>query len=193
MTIGKLIPRNFPFYIFQKLVLIQYEITFVYREASIWSKDAEEQEKIHQRFSDHEKQFGYLPLHIIKEATNLRELFASELNGREHKFDILSRGIHEQMHKPWAKILKNLRFVTEDTQYQADDEDVEDENDEATENVKTSTKEGKSTKATARKSTDPEPVPSTSKQPPIVRSPKKSAKTATILDSSDRELRKRKV
>lgn len=159
----------------------------MYRNAAIWSKEVEEQQEIHQRFSDHQKQFGYLPLHVFKQATNLRELLAPKTYNCEKNFDLLSNAIHEQMHRKWLTELKDLRFVTKNTDSSTNDEY---ENDEASENVQPLANNKKSVKATASKSIDPEPVPSTSKQSPIVRSPKKSAK---MMDTNDRELRKRKV
>lgn len=93
------------------------KLLFIYRNAAIWSKEVEEQQEIHQRFSDHQKQFGYLPLHVFKQATNLRELLAPKTYNCEKNFDLLSNAIHEQMHRKWLTKLKDLRFVTEDTEY----------------------------------------------------------------------------
>lgn len=61
-------------------------------------------------FSEHEKQFAYLPLAVLLAATNIRQLFGDIESGK--RLDALIRKIHSQMpSKIWAPEMLNLRFI----------------------------------------------------------------------------------
>lgn len=142
--------------------------------------------KIHKKLSDHEKQFAYLPLDVLKKATNIGELVLPTIaKGNPKYVDFVINQVHEQMPikcGKWCKELAGLRFVETIEEFQSDPAD-----EPLTENV--------ATKKPARKSREPapelEPQPSTSKSTP------KSAKNASTSiekpQQSSRVTRNRKV
>lgn len=61
-------------------------------------------------FTEHEKQFAYLPLAILQSATNIRELFTDIESDK--RLDASIRKIHGQMSSTvWSSELLNLRFI----------------------------------------------------------------------------------
>lgn len=133
-----------------------------YSDASIWSMPETERNKVHKKLTDHERQFAYLPLDILKRATNIGELVLPTVaKGKKRWLDFAIGEIHKQMPTKcgrWIRELADLRFV----------DPIEDDgaSNNANENV-TTTK-------TIEKHTEPEPKPSTSTAKP------KSKKDASI-------------
>lgn len=92
--------------------LTQLSLFTNYSDATIWPESlGNRSEKInHQNFSEHEKQFVYLPLAVLDSATNIRQLFSHIED--EKKLIGLIRKIHTQMSsKRWVPELINLRFI----------------------------------------------------------------------------------
>lgn len=65
--------------------------------------------------SAHQKQFTYLPLHIVKSATNIADLvLPTAARGKMEFLDKVIRQIHKQMPtecRKWLRELDDLRFV----------------------------------------------------------------------------------
>lgn len=93
---------------------------FNYREAFVWSERKDVRNEIYQRLSNHQKQFMFLPLHVLENATNIREVAITIADGRNidskigRNLDLIIRQIHEQMARKcgqWTKELHELRFI----------------------------------------------------------------------------------
>lgn len=132
--------------------------------------------------TDHERQFVYLPLEILKNATNIRDLLQDKMKGKEKHFNFLAEEIHKQLaRKRWAPELKELRFVIEEEgEDDAETSENEPEKDDFT---------NKNEPIVVR---NEEPIPSTSRAPQIIRTPGKEAKTTPAINNS-RMFRKRTV
>lgn len=141
---------------------------------------ATDRNEVHEKLSDHEKQFTYLPLDILKRATNIEELVLPTIaKGKPKYLDYAISEIHKQMPMKcgrWFSELANLRFI----------ESIEDDEPSTTKNV--------TNKKTVQKHTEPEPEPSTSKAMP--KSKKHASKTSIPNEppkQSTHELRSRTV
>lgn len=77
--------------------------------------DKDKQEDIHKKFTHHERQFVYLPLHVLRNATNIDDLVLPKIAKGKPKFVSKAvKQIHEQMakqHGRWLSELDNLRFI----------------------------------------------------------------------------------
>lgn len=147
----------------------------------------EEQIKVHEKLSSHQKQFTYLPLNVLMNATNIREVVLPGLaQGRKDIVDNVIGQIHKQLAtKRWYSDLDKLRFVVsiEDDEYIGP---IHDEPSKANENV--------TIKKKVQQHNEPEPQPSTSKAMP--KSAKNASKTSTsdeTLEQPSRVLRSRTV
>lgn len=128
-----------------------------------------------------------MPLHTINDATNIRDLLSHLAKGNEKKLSFVVGEIHKQMARKygrWVRELKHLRFVSEDETGDFESDNDEPEKDQATVNTK------QTKKAVA---IEPDPLPSTSKGPQIVRSPKSGAKTDSTPEPNIYQLRRRMV
>lgn len=157
-----------------------------YRTAHIWTLTESRRNTVHQILTDHEKQFAYLPMDILKKATNICELVLPTIaKGKPQFVELVIGQIYRQMPTKcgkWCRELANLRFVETI-------EDAENNHDDA----KSSATESRSSKRTVQKQSepDPEPVPSTSKTlPKATKNASTSNETAT---QSSRVTRNRKV
>ncbi|XP_055295613.1 uncharacterized protein LOC129565135 isoform X2 [Sitodiplosis mosellana] len=132
--------------------------------ASIWSLKKNEQEKVHDDATDHQKQFIYLPLHVFVENTNAKKLMHKEAVKAKQDLDLVNKyvqGLHPHLHvvTGWRPFMKKLKFnenQTNDTEATGKDN--------PTESVEKSDK-----------SKGSEPVPSTSKQADQVATKSKQA------------------
>lgn len=79
-------------------------------DAKIWSKSKDDEMDDDREFSAHEKQFVYLPLAILKSATNIRQLF-SHIEDEEQSNDLIQKLHTEMSTQVWAPELLNLRFI----------------------------------------------------------------------------------
>lgn len=117
-----------------------------YRDAFIWTLPANDQNEIHQKLSNHQKQFTYLPLHILKSATNIGELVLPTVaKGKTKWLDYAIGEICKQMPTRcarWFPELANLRFLEP--------------------NQENNASQNKNTKTTNERELEPEPGPSTS-------------------------------
>lgn len=90
--------------------------------------------EINEKLSDHEKQFVYLPLNILKGATNIGELLIPTLLKGETKWlDYTITEVHKQMPTKcgrWFPELANLRFIESIV---IEDDDVPNTNENVTE------------------------------------------------------------
>lgn len=154
-----------------------------------------ERKKVHKKLSDHEKQFTYLPLDILKRATNIGELILPTVaKGNVKWLDFAIGEIHKQMPTKcgrWFSELKKLRFVI----LIEDNESNHDASNVSIEHVTTE----KTVQKQPEKQTEPEPEsepePSTSK--PMPKSKKKAMANTSIPKETPNqlthELRSRKV
>lgn len=78
--------------------------------------------------SDHQKQFAYLPLHVLKKATNIVKLTLEHVlgKGQERHLDDVIIQIHEQMstRANWLSVLDNLHFI-DPVEFEEDTEVIE--------------------------------------------------------------------
>lgn len=141
----------------------------------------EQRNNVHQNFSDHEKQFAYLPLDVLTKATNIAELVLPRIAKGQPKYvDLVIRQIHKQMPiklGKWCKELAGLRFV----EFFEDAEEQDDTPSEATKSVTTEKTAQKQNEPTPEPEPEPVPKPTTSKPMP------KSAKNALTSNEKPHE------
>lgn len=148
--------------------------------------------KAHRELSEHERQFAYLPLDILKHATNIGELVINTVaKGHQEFLDLAITGIHKQMARKrgkWYKELANLRFI------ESIDDRVHDESAEPNHGESYNTNQSVTTKKIVQKRTEPQPQPSTSKaMPKSIKNASKATTSNETPNQSPRLLRSRKV
>lgn len=137
--------------------------------------------------TDHEKQFTYLPLDILKSATNIGELVLPTVaKGQIEWLDFAIGEIHKQMPTKcgrWLKELANLRFIES-----IEDDESNHDASNANENVITEKPAQKVTHTEPEP--EPEPEPSTSTAMP---KGKKNVSKTSKPNEAPKQLRSRKV
>lgn len=89
------------------------------RNATIWSLSKEQRSDVHNKATKSQKNFIYLPLHMLKKATNIHQLIRQfgEHRGHEqmdkHMLDRYVDQIHKRMIEveAWQPILSGLKFL----------------------------------------------------------------------------------
>lgn len=128
-----------------------------YRNAHIWTLKKKVRAEIHQELSNRRQQFTYLPLHILKSATNLGEVVLPRIaKGKKENVDPFIGLIHSQLATcNWPADLDDLSFV----------ESIPSDDDEPMQN-ESNAHDGKTSKTTCERSAERDTQPGTSTAKP---------------------------
>lgn len=88
-------------------------IFFLASDARIWSLSKRERSRIFEKATEHQKQFLCLPLHVFKDATNIKSLIDFSVQQSDCTVDAYVEQIHNSLPKikKWSLELDYLKFA----------------------------------------------------------------------------------
>lgn len=98
-----------------KIVIILHKLQLFASDARIWTLTKREQKRIFNAASDHQMQFLCLPLHVLKEQTNIRSLVGVSAHQKGYTLDDFVEYIYKILPKidKWLPELHDLKFLND--------------------------------------------------------------------------------